>query len=84
MSLQESSQKQLRQFVEQIERLEEDKKNLSNDIRDKYTEAAGVGFDKKALKQVVKLRRKSSSERQEEESVLHTYLHALGMDSDEE
>lgn len=80
MSLQDSAQKQLRQFVEQIERLEEDKKSISSDIRDKYVEAAGVGFDKKVLKQVVKLRKKTRDQRQEEETILDTYLHALGMD----
>lgn len=82
-SLNASAQNQLRQFVEQIERLETDKKDIGNDIRDKYTEAAAVGFDKKALRQVVKLRRKTTAERQEEETVLDVYLHALGMADDE-
>jgi len=78
-TLQVSAQKQLRQFVEQIERLEEEKKQLANDVRDKYTEAKAVGFDIKALRQIVRLRKKSSAERQEEESVLEIYMHALGM-----
>ena len=78
-TLQASAQKQLRQFVEQIERLEEEKKALSADIRDKFTEAKSVGFDVKALRQVVRLRKKTSQERQEETSVLEVYLHALGM-----
>lgn len=81
-TLQDSAQKQLRQFVEQIERLEEDKSGIVNDIRDKYIEAESVGFDKKVLKQVVKLRRKSNDQRREEESVLSVYLHALGMDDE--
>jgi uncharacterized protein (UPF0335 family) len=80
MTLQDSAQKQLRQFVEQIERLEEDKKDLTGDIRDKYNEATAVGFDKKVLKQVIKLRKKTRDQRYEEESILDTYLHALGMD----
>jgi len=78
-ALQASTQKQLRQFVEQIERLEEEKKQLSSDIRDKYTEAKAVGFDVKALRQIVRLRKKSNQERQEEESILEVYMHALGM-----
>lgn len=78
-TLQASSQQQLRQFVEQIERLEEEKKQTASDIRDKYLEAKAVGFDVKALRQVVKLRRKSKSEREEEDAVLETYLHAMGM-----
>jgi uncharacterized protein (UPF0335 family) len=78
-TLQASAQKQLRQLVEQIERLEEEKKSLATDIRDKYLEAKAVGFDVKVLRQVVRLRKKSQTERQEEESVLDVYLHALGM-----
>jgi uncharacterized protein (UPF0335 family) len=78
-TLQASAQNQLRQFVEQIERLEEEKKQLASDIRDKYTEAKAVGFDVKALRQIVRLRKKSNQERQEEESILEVYMHALGM-----
>jgi uncharacterized protein (UPF0335 family) len=78
-TLQASAQNQLRQLVEQIERLEEEKKALAGDIRDKYLEAKALGFDVKALRQVVRLRKKSQTERQEEESVLEVYMHALGM-----
>lgn len=78
-TLQVSAQKHLRQFVEQIERLEEEKKALSDDIRDKFSEAKAVGFDVKALRQIVRLRKKSQSERQEEEDMLAVYMHALGM-----
>ncbi len=78
-TLQVSAQKQLRQFVEQIERLEEEKKQVASDIRDKYTEAKAVGFDVKALRQIVRLRKKSNEERQEEETILEVYMHALGM-----
>ncbi len=78
-ALQASTQKQLRQFVEQIERLEEDKRGLAGDIRDKYLEAKAIGFDVKALRQIVRLRKKSAEERSEEESILEVYMHALGM-----
>jgi uncharacterized protein (UPF0335 family) len=78
-TLQASAQKQLRQVVEQIERLEEEKKALAGDIRDKYVEAKGLGFDVKALRRIVTLRKKSQADRQEEEAILAVYLHALGM-----
>lgn len=78
-TLQASAQKQLRQFIEQIERLEEEKKQLSSDIRDKFTEAKAVGFDVKALRKIISLRKKSQSERQEEQGILEVYMHALGM-----
>lgn len=79
MTLQTSQQNQLRQFIEQIERLEEEKKALAADIRDKFAEAKATGFDVKVMRQVLRLRKKSKSERQEEDSVLDVYLHALGM-----
>ena len=78
-TLQASAQNQLRQFIEQIERLEEEKKQLASDIRDKYTEAKAFGFDVKALRQIVRMRKKTNAERQEEESILQVYMHALGM-----
>lgn len=82
-TLANASQKQLRQFVEQIERLEEEKRAIADDIKEKFQEAKAVGFDAKVMRQVLKLRKKSQSERQEEESVLDVYLHALGMLADE-
>lgn len=78
-TLQSAAQNQLRQFVEQIENLEEQKKAISDDIRDKFLEAKAVGFDVKALRQIVRLRKKSRDQRQEEEGILQVYLHALGM-----
>jgi uncharacterized protein (UPF0335 family) len=81
-TLQASAQNQLRQFVEQIERLEEEKKALAADVRDKYLEAKAVGFDVKALREIVRLRKKSQTERQEEEGILEVYMHALGMLND--
>jgi uncharacterized protein (UPF0335 family) len=70
---------QLKSFVERVERLEEEKKSLTDDIRDVYAEAKGNGFDVKALRTVVRLRKQDVSERQEQEAILETYLHALGM-----
>ena len=78
-TLQSSAQKQLRQLIEQIERLEEEKKALAGDVRDKYLEAKALGFDVKILRKVVSLRKKSKTDRQEEEAILAVYLHALGM-----
>jgi uncharacterized protein (UPF0335 family) len=74
-----AAQSQLRQFIEQLERLEEEKKAIADDIRDKLAEAKAVGFDVKALRQILRLRKKSKDDRDEEEAVLTTYLHALGM-----
>ena len=78
-TLQASAQNQLRQLIEQIERLEEEKKNIGGDIRDKFTEAMSLGFDVKVLRQVIRLRKKNKVELQEEELILATYMHALGM-----
>jgi uncharacterized protein (UPF0335 family) len=70
---------QLRSFIERIERLEEEKKGLSDDIRDVFAEAKGNGFDTKVMRQVIRLRKKEPAERQEEEAILDLYMHALGM-----
>lgn len=78
-TLQSSAQKQLRQLIEQIERLEEEKKALTGDIRDKFAEAKGLGFDVKVMRKVISLRKKTRTERDEEDSILTVYLHALGM-----
>ena len=69
----------LRAFVERIERLEEEKKALADDIRDVYAEAKGNGFDIKTLRVVVRLRKQDADERKEHQAILETYLHALGM-----
>src|ERR1700741_3474201 len=71
--------KQLKSFVERIERLEEEKKGVADDIRDVFAEAKGQGFDTKVMRQVIRLRKKDLAERQEEEALLDLYLHALGM-----
>jgi uncharacterized protein (UPF0335 family) len=73
---------QLRSFIERIERLEEEKKALADDIRDVYAEAKGSGFDVKVMREVVRLRRLDTAERQEREAILDLYLHALGMLAD--
>jgi uncharacterized protein (UPF0335 family) len=70
---------QLKAFVERIERLEEEKKALADDIRDVYAEAKGNGYDVKALRTVIRLRKQDKAERQEQEAILETYMHALGM-----
>jgi len=70
---------QLKAFVERIERLEEEKKGIADDIRDVFAEAKGQGFDTKVMRQVIRLRKKDASERQEEEALLDLYMHALGM-----
>ena len=70
---------QLKAFVERVERLEEEKKALSDDIRDVYAEAKGNGFDVTALRTIVRLRKMETTERQEQQAILDTYMHALGM-----
>jgi uncharacterized protein (UPF0335 family) len=69
----------LRAFVERIERVEEEIKGLNGDKRDIYAEAKGNGFDTKAIKKIVAIRRKDHAERQEEDAILETYMTALGM-----
>jgi uncharacterized protein (UPF0335 family) len=70
---------QLKAVIERIERLEEEKKATADDIRDVYAEAKGNGFDIKALRSVVRLRKLDTDERREQQEVLDTYMHALGM-----
>ena len=70
---------QLRAIIERIERLEEEKKTISDDIKDVYAEAKGTGFDVAAIRQLIRLRKKDQAERQEEEAILDLYKAALGM-----
>ena len=70
---------QLRSIIERIERLEEEKQALADDIKEVYAEAKANGFDAKTLRTVVKLRREDANERQEREALLDLYMHALGM-----
>lgn len=67
----------LRSFIERIERLEEEKKGIADDIRDVYAEAKSSGFEPKIMRQVVRLRKMESHEREEQEALLDVYLHAL-------
>ena len=70
---------QLRSIVERVEKLEEEKKAISDDIRDVFGEAKVNGFDLKALRAIVRLRKMEASEREEQDAILETYMHALGM-----
>jgi uncharacterized protein (UPF0335 family) len=70
---------QLRAFIERIERLEEDKQTIADDIKDVYAELKGTGFDTKAVRTIIRLRKKDQAERQEEETILDLYKAALGM-----
>jgi uncharacterized protein (UPF0335 family) len=71
---------ELKQFVERIERLEEEKAGIAGDIKDVMAELKGRGFDVKAVRTILRLRKKDHAERQEEEAILELYLQALGMD----
>jgi uncharacterized protein (UPF0335 family) len=75
----DNSREQLKSIIERVERLEEEKKATVDDIRDVYTEAKSNGFDVKALRTIVRLRKMDADERREQEAVLETYLHSLGM-----
>ncbi|HAE28548.1 MULTISPECIES: DUF2312 domain-containing protein [Hyphomonas] len=77
-NLTEASREKLRQTVAKIERLEEEKKEVAEQIKEIYAEAKSFGFDTKALRQVVRLRKIDKSDREEQEMMLETYLLALG------
>jgi len=78
----EVARDQLRSFIERIERLEEEKKTIAEDIRDVFSEAKASGFDTKIMRKVLALRKKDEQERTEEELILDSYLVALGMQPD--
>ena len=71
---------QLRLLIERIERLEEEKKGISDDIKDVYLEGKATGYDPKIMRQIVRLRKMQPHDRQEMEAILQTYLSALGME----
>ncbi|MDF1685317.1 MAG: DUF2312 domain-containing protein [Parvibaculaceae bacterium] len=73
------AQDQLHAFIQRIERLEEEKAAIAADISEIFLEAKGTGFDVKIMRKVIALRKKETAERQEEQSLLDLYLHALGM-----
>lgn len=71
---------QLRLLIERIERLEEEKKGIADDIKDVYGEAKSTGFDVKTIRAIVRLRKMDKHHREEAEAILETYKSALGMD----
>jgi len=75
----EPTDDRLRLLIERIERLEEEKKGIADDIRDVYAEAKAVGYDTKVMRQVVKLRRMKPDDRAEMETILDMYKAALGL-----
>jgi uncharacterized protein (UPF0335 family) len=77
--IEKGAKDQLRSYVERIERLEEEKAALAGDIKDIYAEAKSTGFDTKAMRTVIRLRKQDATERRDQEAVLATYMHALGM-----
>ena len=74
----------LRSFIERIERLEDERRALGEDIREVYSEAKGAGFDVKIMRQVVRIRKLDQNERDEQEALLETYMAALSMTGDDD
>jgi uncharacterized protein (UPF0335 family) len=70
---------QLKSIIARVEKLEEEKKGISDDIKDVFAEAKGNGFDVKAIRSIIRIRKMDASEREEAETILDTYMHALGM-----
>lgn len=75
----EVASERLRLLIERIENLEEEKKATTDDIKDVYSEAKSAGFDTKAMKQIVRLRKKEKAEREAEEAMVELYKEALGL-----
>jgi uncharacterized protein (UPF0335 family) len=73
------SAEQLRLFIERVERLEEEKKGVADDIKDVYAEAKSTGFDVKSMREIVKLRKMEKHHRDERDALLETYRNALGL-----
>jgi len=69
----------LKSFIERIERLEEEKKALAEDIKEVFSEAKGAGFDVKIMRQLIRMRRLDDDDRDEQEALLDTYMRAIGM-----
>ena len=76
-----SEAKHLLAFIERVERLEEDKKQVSEDIKDVYAEAKGNGYDVKILRKIISIRKQDKDKRREEEEILQLYMAALGMEA---
>ena len=70
---------ELKQFIERIERLEEEKSGIAEDIKEVFAELKGRGFDAKIIRQIIRIRKQDSAERQEQEAILELYMNALGM-----
>lgn len=70
---------QLKSIIARVEKLEEEKAGIATDIRDVFTEAKGNGYDVKAIRTILKIRKQDAAEREEAENILDTYMHALGM-----
>jgi uncharacterized protein (UPF0335 family) len=77
-SLTNTTREKLRQLVARIEKLEEEKKSIADDIKESYAEAKSFGFDSKVLRQVIRIRKQDRQEREEQEQLRDLYLHALG------
>lgn len=75
----QSTRDQLKQIIERVERLEDDKADIAADIKEVYAEAKSRGFDTKAIKAIIRIRKQDENARKEAEAVLDTYMHALGM-----
>ncbi len=80
MSEATTADEQLRLFIERVERLEEEKKGIADDIRDVYNEAKSQGYDPKIMRQIVRLRKMPVHDRKEMEAILDVYKSALGID----
>jgi len=76
----DSADERLRLLIERVERLEEEKKGIQDDIKDVYAEAKATGYDAKIMKQIVRLRKMKPDDRREMEAILQTYMNALGID----
>lgn len=76
--MQSAAVKKLRLFIERVERLEEEKKGIADDVRDVYSEAKAEGYDPKIMRMVVRLRKMESHTRQEQDAILETYRTAIG------
>lgn len=70
---------ELKQFIERIERLEEEKTSIQGDIKEVFAELKGRGFDAKAIRTIIRIRKQDHDERQEQEAILDLYMQALGM-----
>lgn len=81
-TLKKTAQDDLKAYLERVERLELERKELSDDIKAVYAEAKSAGFDTRALRKLVQLRKKAAAEREEEQAILDTYMHAVGMASE--